>query len=403
MKNKKCPHCYPLEENHWHDKMVSYLETLIIDPLAERFTNFFPKRIIESIDILFIRFLVFILRLFDLVEVTSQIDRRQFYNRTLVIWDEAKKLQLDIRAYQLKNKNKSYLSFFSWHNQGKTRYFQELPLFDIVTQSKNLDTKEYFRKVLEKNNWPIAPGQSFFSIKKAKTFGRKIGFPLVVKPNDSSLSRHAFFQIKSWEDFDQALRIAKQISAKVIVERFAIGHVYRAVVIDGQMVACAKRMPATIYGDGENTIKSLIANYNKHPWRLPKQRRDATLHQIEVNDDLEIYLNSLGLRLDDVLSMGQKIVLGQKITLGAGAEIVNVTESLHPETKNLCEKVSQSLSAVVCGLDFICEDEKKHYQDQSFIFLENNTLPYIDMHHFPTQGAPINVAEKIWQYALKNG
>lgn len=401
MKNKFCPHCHPQPPNHLPDKVVSYFETLLIDPLAAKLAKILPVSFLRAIDYGFVSFLLKFLIFIKLVEEVKEIDRSQFYNRTLVIWDEAKKRNLDIRAYRFRTKSKRYLSLFSWHNEKQKKYFQELPLFDFFSSNYNFDNKDYFRQLLLKNNWPVATGGSFFSIEKAYELGRKIGFPLVVKPNDSSLSRHAFFNLNDWETFKTALKSAKEISAKVIVERYVPGNVYRATVVDGQLIACAKRMPATIIGNGEATIEKLISDYNNHPWRLPMDRRDATLHQIALSDDLKKYLASINCSLETILPRGEKLILAQKITLGAGSEIINVTEQLHPQTKQLCESIAKELSFAVAGLDFICEDEGLSFKNQPFVFLENNTLPYIDMHHFPSQGGSINVAEKIWEQALK--
>ena len=197
-----------------------------------------------------------------------------------------------------------------------------------------------------------------------------------------------------------AIWSAKEISAKIVVEKFVKGDVYRVIVIDGEMIAVAQRLPAIIVGDGVNSIKSLIEKYNEHQWRGLAGQKNTTLHKIEFDEKLFKRLEKSGVRVEGVLGVGQELKLADKVTLGEAAEIVNLTGQVHEKNKKLFEDVSRAMGMPFAGLDFICEDVAKPYDEQSFAFLENNTLPYIDMHHFPSIGEPINVAGRIWEYLL---
>ena len=64
------------------------------------------------------------------------------------------------------------------------------------------------------------------------------------------------------------------------------------------------------------------------------------------------------------------------------------------------ENISRLCGAPLVGLDFICQDISAPYHRQECAVLEANSLPYIDMHHYPVTGQPRNVAEMVMDYVL---
>ena len=86
--------------------------------------------------------------------------------------------------------------------------------------------------------------------------------------------------------------------------------------------------------------------------------------------------------------------------MASGAKEINVTDLVHPENKLLLEKVHKTLNIPLTGLDFICQDVSLPWYKQQFGVIENNIFPYIDLHLNPSDGKPINVPSKIWDYVL---
>jgi cyanophycin synthetase len=50
--------------------------------------------------------------------------------------------------------------------------------------------------------------------------------------------------------------LSPKFSKRVIVEKFITGFDFRILVIDNKLVAAAKRVPAHVIGNGENSIQN---------------------------------------------------------------------------------------------------------------------------------------------------
>jgi len=75
----------------------------------------------------------------------------------------------------------------------------------------------------------------------------------------------------------------------------------------------------------------------------------------------------------------------------------DVTDDIHPDNRKLLEDAAAELNDPVVGIDFIIGDIKVSWkeQDRSGI-IECNSLPFIDLHHYPLSGKPRNVAGAVW-------
>lgn len=400
-----CLHCYPATKEHFQNKADSILDYFIFKPLTFILRMLLTTRTVQSLGNSIKRILFAFSSKIKQLEFSEDIDRSQLNNALLVLWDEAKK-----RGLQLSN-----VKFCNRHTQnfvltlnGKKYYYDSNPIY-LLAQKDNefddaskYDDKAYLKHILFKHNLPCPLGRSFFSSKKAMYYGLALGGKLIVKPASSSLSRHVSFDIQSKQSLQNAIRLAKKIDCRVMIEQQIPGDVFRVIVIGNTLVACAKRQAATIIGNGTDTIEKLIDEKNSHPWRGKPNQRDCTLHKIEKNDQLVKLLANQNVILKTKLKKGCKILLSNKMNSGNGADIINVTALIHPENKKLFEKISKILNIPMLGLDFICKDVSIPWQKQKFAIIENNSLPYIDIHHFPSMGEPINVAEKIWDFVLNS-
>ena len=256
--------------------------------------------------------------------------------------------------------------------------------------------------LLDENSIPVAQGSVCKNYQEALSCVRKIEFPVVVKPRTGSLSRHTTCNINTKEGLTEAVQVARMISNEFIVEKFIPGYIYRATVVDGEVVGVCKREAPNVIGDGISTINDLIHTKNQDPLRGDPHQKNFTLHKIQFGNKAEILLAEQGVALDETLPVNKKVYLHNKIILSCGADIHDVTDVVHPDNLTLFKKIYDLCRIPVIGIDVISRDISRSYLQEPCITLEINSLPYIDMHHYPTTGIPRDVAGKILDYCLEN-
>lgn len=395
-----CPHCYPSKNMHHNEKANSIINFYLSDPLEYLITSLIPKKAIQFIAAYMQKMVLHVSYQMKHARLTDCIDRSQLNNGILVIWDEARKRGLDLHNVSF---GKKHTQYFLLKFNNKTYYFDRNPIYLVkhrFKDAKKYDDKHVFKKTLFNHQIPHPQGKCFISKKNAFAYGMQLGFPLVVKPVLSSFSRHVSFNIQTEEALHEAINIAKEMNHNIIVEQHIEGRVHRATVLEDVVVGCTKREAASIIGNGTSSIESLIKEKNKHPLRGHPAQLNCTLHKIQINVQLRNFLAKHDMTLESVLPHGKKILLNNKMSNGHGADVTNVTDDIHPENVALFVKIHRILNVPLSGLDFICQDVSLPWQDQQFAIIENNSLPYIDAHHYPSIGAPINVASKIWDFVL---
>src|SRR5690606_17790474 len=81
----------------------------------------------------------------------------------------------------------------------------------------------------------------------------------VVKPNRGEQGRGIAVGLSEQKDIERAIADARKVSDTVLLEEFVEGEDLRLVVINFRVVAAAVRRPPVVVGDGEHTIRQLIA------------------------------------------------------------------------------------------------------------------------------------------------
>ena len=401
MPRKICRHCDPIISHPWHfsERAGSFLFPLkrFLTPARQRLENKFPK-LISSLH----RIVLYnLFRAFLIVRILKEADiadnDETVSNRTLVVAREAAKRGIVVKSFKFLGKETT--NFFSIKIKNKKIFFEVLPTEEIAKITKiDFDDKYEFKLILQSANLPRAEGERFSKIKPALAYAKKLAFPLVVKPNNSSLSKHITCDIQNEADLKKTIRIAQIINPYFIVEKFIKGDTHRITLVNHEMAGCCMREAPNVTGDGIHTMAELIEIKNRHPWRGEAHQKNFTLHKIAADENARSFLAKRGLTIETVLPEGSKAYLRDKIILKCGADIHDKTDEVHPDNTALFQKVSRLCEAPLIGLDFICQDISRPYHQQECAILEANSLPYIDMHHYPVTGKSRNVAGLIMDY-----
>lgn len=394
-----CPYCWPtkrtshlvLHLEYYNDKLLGFL----FKPLSNILLKLYPR----SRDIIWGRFLE-ILSLLRLIKFTSTPDESKIHDRNLMFFKEAKKRRLPIEVAKVKGRE-GYSNDFRFIYKGKRYYYESIPLA-MFAGSQDLDDKIKIKEVLKKNQIPIAEGKSFFRIYSALKYAKQLGYPLAVKPNGGSLSMHVTLNIQNEKDLTEAIKIAKIYQPKFIVEKFIPGDLYRATVIARKQVLVCERKEANVVGDGILNLKQLIDLKNLTGDRTGHLRPDGTMaFGINLEEILKKDLLAKGLNLDSIPQKDETVLLTKKFTPETGNDIIIVTEKTHPANQELFLKVAKILEADIVGMDVVCEDITKPYAQQIMAIIETNSIPYTNVHQFPSEGKAEPVAEIVWDAVLK--
>lgn len=392
-----CEHCdpYVADSRHIVEKIDMFLA-----PLTEMFSALeaYLRRLLRIPDTVFLKVL---LRLGVLREVESRDDDASLYNRSLVVVREARKRGIAISTITFRGKG---IDVYSLERRGRRFFFRALPYLVIDRLSPEaFDNKAALKQILEARGLPHPRGASCTGYRSARRLVlSEIGFPVVVKPLAESLSKHVTSNVWDEAQLAAAVAVAKRISARFVVEEHIAGDVYRITVLDGDVVAACRREPPHIIGDGMRSVQELIAAKNSDPHRGSPRQKNYTLRKIIISPRTSAVLASQGVGLGSIPDAGQRVYLHDKLVLACGADIVDVTDVLHPANKELFSAVGKLCTVPLIGIDFIVPEISKPHYEQNCGIIEINSVPYIDMHHYPTIGAPRDVAARLWDYCLSH-
>lgn len=218
------------------------------------------------------------------------------------------------------------------------------------------------------------------------------GYPIVIKPLDGNHGRGITIDINSWEEAEQAYDLASAASKtkSVIVERYYTGRDHRVLVVNGQVVAVAERVPAHVVGNGTASVTQLIDEVNSDPQR--GDGHDNVLTRITVDKLALDILTKQGYTLDSVPETGKRVFLRATANLSTGGIAVDRTDEIHPENVWLFSRVAKIIGLDIAGIDVVTDDISKPLRDTNGVIVEVNAAPGFRMHVAPSQGLPRNVA-----------
>ena len=96
------------------------------------------------------------------------------------------------------------------------------------------------------------------------------------------------------------------------------------------------------------------------------------------------------------------MTLNQKVSRSYGATTSDMTPVTHPENVKLFEKIGRVLGDSLVGIDFIVNDISKPWTEQKRCgVIECNSLPFLDLHHYPFTGTPRDAAGALWDAVFR--
>jgi cyanophycin synthetase len=252
--------------------------------------------------------------------------------------------------------------------------------------------KSLTNQLLDSAGLPVPRAEVVTSADDAVAAARRLGFPCVVKPLDGNHGRGVHLALGSEDDVRAAFPGAygESRSGDVIVETYVAGNDYRCLVIGGTVAAIAERVPASVTGDGEHTVRELVELANADPRR--GIGHEKVLTRIKVDAAAEELVREQGFGLDDVPPEGARVKLALTGNMSTGGTSIDRTMEAHPDNVEIAETAAQIVGLDVAGIDFICPDIATPVRETGGAIVEVNAAPGFRMHTHPTEGEPQYVA-----------
>lgn len=252
--------------------------------------------------------------------------------------------------------------------------------------------KELTKTLLREAALPVPAGVVAETEEDAVIALMELEAPVAVKPWHSSQGKGVSLNLTTAVQVEQAFHLARQHSAKVLVEEMLRGRNYRVLVVNGQMLAACERLPAQVVGDGEHSIAQLIELANQDPERGDGD--DKSLTRIIIDPLLVEFLRQRSLTLNAVPAAGETVLLRECANLSTGGTAKDVTAEVHPQVRAMCERAAQIIGLNICGIDLILQDISQPPLAGDGI-VEVKAAPGLSMHLTPSAGYSRAVGEAI--------
>ena len=255
------------------------------------------------------------------------------------------------------------------------------------------DEKTRAKKQLEKLGIPVPRGQIVLTEEQALAVFEELGTAVVVKPDVGNHGNGATINVTNLAQLKEAFRVAQAKHPAVVIEEYIEGYDFRLLVINGKLVAAAKREPAHVIGDGLSSIQNLIQITNLDPRR--GFGHENVLTRIEVDDMTELLLTQSGYSLDSIPRAGEKVYLKATANLSQGGTATDVTDEVSPDIRLMAERTARIIGLDCVGVDALATNISLPLQQSGIKVVEVNAAPGFRMHLEPTHGQPRHVAKPL--------
>jgi len=194
---------------------------------------------------------------------------------------------------------------------------------------------------------------------------------VVVKPARGEQGKGIAVGLKTPAELESSVADARKVCDRVLVEECVSGHDLRIIIIDYKVVAAAVRRPATIVGNGEETIENLIS-------RQSRRRAAATGGEstIPLDSETERCIAVAGYSMDSVIENGENLVVRKTANLHTGGTIHDVTGIVHRALIDASVRAARAINIPVTGIDFIVRSPSQ----PDYWFIEANERPGLANH-----------------------
>ncbi len=314
------------------------------------------------------------------------------YSIALEGWRRGLDLKIKVNYFRRESKVVEYVL----SNKKRSHYFQ-ITRGDLVSKEavKICINKDLTKKYLTEAGVKTPQGEVFNGDNgddEIMEYAEQLGYPVVLKPTDGTGGVGVIANIKNAEEMQQALQYVRgQLkNENVIVEKYFQGEDHRLYVVGDEVVGIFKRDPASVTGNGKDTIQQLLKYKNEERMNIPSLANKP----IKTNSETKEMLTRLGYTMKSVPSEGEVVFLKSKNNVSSGGEAVDVTDETTDEMKQIAVNAIKAIPTLIQGgVDMMIDKE-----NNEGVVLEVNSRAHIRTHLFPSYGQARDVPSAIIDY-----
>ena len=331
----------------------------------------------------------------ELVELIDFAQRRQLGPSTGAL----------VRAAEARDIPWMRLNDYSLVQFGQGKYQKRIQA-TVTSETRHIaveiaSDKEETNRILGELGLPVPRQRVVRTAEAAAIAAERLGYPVVVKPLDANHGRGVSLDLKNGDEVRAAFEKAREHARSIVVENFLAGFDHRMLVIGGELIAVAKRVPGHVVGDGKHTIAQLVDIVNSDPRR--GIGHEKVLTRIELDPQADRLMAMKGVTRDTVLPEGEIFFLRGTGNLSTGGTAIDLTDVVHPDNREMAVRAANAIGLDVCGVDFITPDISQSHREVGGGICEVNAAPGFRMHVAPTEGKPRDVAGPVMDMLFPKG
>jgi len=207
-------------------------------------------------------------------------------------------------------------------------------------------------------------------------FARRIGWPLVVKPDSADRGEGVTVDVRDERKLVAAFETARAVAAEtpILVERQVDGVCYRLFIVRGALLFAVRRLPKSVLGDGRSSVAELIRQANQHEYTAPPWMRTEPFPD---DDAARAAIAAAGFTMEFVPQPDVRVPLRRIESTADGGFHEHVTSEVHPANVDAASRAAALLDLDIAGVDIISSDISVPWFDNGAVINEVNFAPVL--------------------------
>jgi cyanophycin synthetase len=155
------------------------------------------------------------------------------------------------------------------------------------------------------------------------------------------------------------------------------------------LIGVVEFIKPSIIADGVMTVGQLLAYHNEH-------KKFDTITPVKNDAWFVDAIHHQGLTVHSIPEKGRVILLSEHSERPNGGYFIDITDTIPEENKQIIEHAARTTELDVIGFDIISMDLRLPHSTEPFVFIEGNSLPFIELHMEVYEGTPRDTPAAVW-------